>query len=367
MKHSPMFVFGTRPEIIKISGLAGMLGRAGSSYTLVNTGQHYSPSMSRAFLEQLDFPEISHSLGIGRADAASQVSLMLSRLRGLILKLRPSVILAEGDTNSVLAAALAANLTKTKFGHIEAGLRSFDRSMPEESNRIVADQLASHNFAPTRTAVKNLKDYSCSSGSIHLTGNTIVEVTRNNLRKAAAISPSLPVEKGSYYVLTLHRAENTDNRTRLSSILRAMANSETKIVFPVHPRTKAILKGSPSLRKLVSGKNVILSAPLPYLEFLSLCRDARLILSDSGGIQEEATIYKKPVIVLRQNTERPEILGTFGWLAGYETRKIQKLITKTEASYSKVMGKIKKAGTPFGDGRAGRRIIRVLEKDSLLA
>jgi UDP-N-acetylglucosamine 2-epimerase (non-hydrolysing) len=353
-------VFGTRPEIIKLAEIIKLLKKEKNVQTLlVFTGQHYDYNLFGIFMKELELPEPDINLGIGSGTQAYQVGTILMKLEEYFQKEKPDIVTALGDTNSVFGAALAAEKAHIPFAHIEAGIRSFDRSMPEEVNRVLTDQISSYCFAPTKTAVKNLHNSEAFKHRIFLTGNPIVEVVKNNLKKAekSQILGQLKLENEKFVVLTMHRAENVDSMEKLEKIANALKGIKWPIVFPMHPRTKARLADFGLKEKFDSIENLKIVDSLGYFDFLDLCANSRYILSDSGGIQEEASVYKKFVIVLRENTERPEITGKFAVLTGFHDRKISAEVEKIEKNYSALKKRLEKIKSPFGDGKASQRIV----------
>ncbi|MCX6802909.1 MAG: UDP-N-acetylglucosamine 2-epimerase (non-hydrolyzing) [Candidatus Diapherotrites archaeon] len=354
---------GTRPEIIKLYRLALALRKDKRAKTeIIHSGQHYSYLMNEKFIEELHLPEISKNLEVGSGSHASQVGTMLVKFESEFLEKGYDFVVAEGDTNSTLASCLAAEKIGIQFGHVEAGIRSFDREMPEEINRVLTDQVSSFLFAPTRTAVSNLKKSEAIKKGIFLTGNPIVEATRENLEKAkkSRILGKLGLEENAYCTLTLHREENTKSREKMKALLNAAGKIGRKIIYPIHPRSEKTLKEYGLWEKAQSIPNLELIEPLGYLDFLSLCKNSKYILTDSGGIQEEASIYNKPVIILRENTERPEILGKWGWLAGVNEKRILQRAKWVEKNHASIVAKAKKLQTPFGDGKASERIAKII-------
>lgn len=360
-----LIVYGTRPELIKLSEIIRLAElNPGIDSFYVHTGQHYSYSMNKRFLEELDFPKPDVNLEIGSGSQAYQVGVGLMKLEKLFLKEQPDVVIAEGDTNTVLSAALASTKIHIPFAHVEAGIRSFDRNMPEEVNRVLTDQISEYCFAPTKIAVKNLKKEGISNNKIYLTGNTIVEAVQRNLKLAekSSILDRLSLKSEKYIILTAHRAENVDNKGRISGILRALEQIKEPIIYPIHPRTLKRLKEFNLMEKVENIKNLRLIEPLGYFDFLKLCANSKLVITDSGGIQEECTIYKKPVLVIRDNTERPEILEKFGWLTGCDYKKIIKGYNHIIEDYQKLRQKLRNLNSPYGDGKASERIVSMLGK-----
>lgn len=302
-------VLGTRPEIVKMSPIVRELQRRHLDFDLVHTGQHYSYEMDRVFFRDLELPEPIVNLEVGSGTHGAQTGKMLAGLEKFFQESRPEMVLVQGDTNTVLAGALAAVKLGIPVGHVEAGLRSFDRGMPEEINRVMADHVSDLLFAPTEVSARNLRAEGLPEERIFVTGNTIVDAVRENLAIASAKGDALKgmgLRKGGYILTTLHRQENVDSRERLTNILISMerVGRETglEIVWPMHPRAKKNL----DTFGLNLPSNVRAVTPLGFLEFLQMEGGAALALTDSGGVQEESCILGVPCVTLRDNTERPE-------------------------------------------------------------
>lgn len=355
----PMVVASTRPELIKLSPVMRALDGEGLDYPFITTGQHYDRSLFQGFIEDLELKKPEYDIKVGSGSQAYQTSFAMVELEKIMEKERPSVVIVEGDTNSVLSASLAAVKLHIPVAHVEAGLRSFDRTMPEEINRILADHCSEVLFAPTEKAGLNLINEGIPPEKIFIVGNTIVDATVQNLEIAKEKSEIAERYPKDYLVLTLHRAENVDKRGRLKGIVEALRRIGEDIIFPVHPRTKKMLETSGLGEDL---DNITLVEPMGYLDFLLLMSRAKAILTDSGGIQEEAIILKVPCITLRTTTERPETIEAGGnILAGVETEGIlekAKLVLENQEVYRRM----RSAENPFGDGRTGERIVKILLK-----
>ncbi|MDP2218378.1 MAG: UDP-N-acetylglucosamine 2-epimerase (non-hydrolyzing) [Methanolobus sp.] len=302
-------ILGTRPEIIKMSPVIRECERCGLDFYILHTGQHYSFEMDRVFFEELKLPAPKYNLDVGSGMHGEQTGKMLSGIERILLEDTPDVVLVQGDTNTVLAGALAASKLHIKVGHIEAGLRSFDRTMPEETNRIVADHISDYLFAPTQNSKKYLLAEGIPEERIFVTGNTVVDAVYQNLEISKQIRKTLErfgLEERGYFLTTVHRAENTDKKERLAGILAGFeqiyAEFSLPILFPAHPRTVKMIREFGL--QVPEGTQVI--DPVGYLDFLQLEGSAKLILTDSGGLQEEACILGVPCVTLRDNTERPE-------------------------------------------------------------
>jgi UDP-N-acetylglucosamine 2-epimerase (non-hydrolysing) len=318
-------IVGARPNFIKLAPLSRQIRAAGITEQIIHTGQHYDYEMDRIFFEELGIPSPDHHLGVGSGPHGRQTGQMLSGIEKVLLAEPPDFALVFGDTNTTLAGALAAAKLHIPVAHVEAGLRSFDRRMPEEVNRIVTDHCSTLLFCPTRTAVNNLRKEGISQG-VHLTGDVMVDILEDCLAIAERSSRILTILKlscGGYLLSTLHRAENTDDPTRLASIVKALViiARDIPVVFPCHPRTEARLKDTGLMDRLRGTVTVI--PPVGYLDMLVLEKNARKILTDSGGVQKEACLLKVPCITLRDSTEWVETVKA-GWnvLVGADTEKI---------------------------------------------
>lgn len=355
-------ILGTRPEIIKMSPIIRACQNRGFEYFILHTGQHYDYEMDKHFFEDLELPSPKYNLGVGGHAYRKQVGLMVHRIMEVLKKEKPDAAIVQGDTISVLAGGLAANKLGIKLGHHEAGLRSHDLSMPEETNRIITDHISDYLFAPTKDALKNLKEEGLNQDKVFHTGNTVVDALFQNLEIANQknnVFRKLKLEDSNFIITTAHRAENVDIPERLKGIINGLGlvakESGFSIIYPIHPRTLNNIKRF----KLKVPQGIKLIKPAGYLDFLQLESKANLVITDSGGLQEEACILKIPCVTIRDNTERPEtIKAGVNILAGANSEKI--------LSYSKKMIKIrkKKWPTPFGDGKAGQRIMDILNKCS---
>lgn len=315
-------IVGARPQFIKCAAVSREL-RKDHIEILVHTGQHYDPEMSDVFFEELQIPKPDYNLGIGSGLHGKQTGLILAGIEDVLLKEKPDLVLVYGDTNSTLAGALAAAKLHIPVAHVEAGLRSFDRTMPEEINRIVADHVSDLLFCPTENAVSLLAKEGITRG-VHLVGDVMADVLAFNKAlagKNSRIIKNLGLERKRYCVATIHRPSNTDNPEALSSIIHAFGESGMPIVFPVHPRTLKYLGEYGLLGRMPV--NIRIIEPVGYLEMIQLMGNAEKILTDSGGIQKEAYMLGVPCITLRENTEWIETLHD-GWniLTGSDEHKI---------------------------------------------
>lgn len=350
-------VLGTRPEIIKLSPIIRACQERRIDFRIVHTGQHYSHSMDRVFFEELELPSADFNLEVGSGTHAIQTGKILAGVEDVLVNNRPYIVLVQGDTNTVLAAALASSKLHIKVGHVEAGLRSFDRSMPEEINRVLADCISDYLYAPTPAARMNLGREGITKG-VFETGNTVVDAVQQNLELARCKSKAmrtLSLSSNSFVLVTAHRQENVDIKERLEGIIEGVrsVSKETglRALFPVHPRTRKMLG-----QFAIDTSGIEIAEPVGYLDFLMLESNAALVLTDSGGVQEEACILKVPCVTLRENTERPETI-TVGAnvLAGTSSKKI-------DEQGLKMIDVPRRWRNPFGDGRAGERIVEHIEK-----
>ncbi len=351
-------ILGTRPEIIKMSPIIRECEERGTDYFILHTGQHYSYEMDRVFFEELELPQPRYNLDVGSGTHAEQTGKIMAGVEKVLMKEKPDVVLLQGDTNTVLAGALAATKLHIKVGHVEAGLRSYDRRMPEEINRVLTDHISDYLFAPTEKAKQNLLREGIDENKIFVTGNTIVDAVYQNLEIAERkvnVLRELGLKPKEYFLVTAHRQENVDVKERLKGILKGLElihkEFSMPVVFPIHPRTQRRIR---EFGLSLNGIEVI--NPLGFLEFLQLEANARLVLTDSGGVQEETCILGVPCVTLRDNTERLETLEVgSNVLVGIKPERILegvRTMFNRENSWE----------NPFGDGRAGERIIEVLER-----
>ena len=304
-------VFGTRPEMIKLAPLVRALG---DEATLIHTGQHYDVAMSQAFLDEFHLNSPHFLPPIGGRSRGAQIGAATIAIEEFLQRGGVEAIVVQGDTNSGLAGALAANATDRPLVHLEAGLRSYDRRMPEEHNRVVIDALSDLCCVPHASNVENLRREGIPDDRVVVTGSTLSESVEWMLRpqmERRTLVNALGLDPGGYILATVHRVENVDDPERLRTILSELASLDLPVVLPLHPRT-ASRADEFGLAGLLSDLRTI--EPLPYGDFLALAAECSLLVSDSGGVQEEATILKRPVVVIRESTERPELLGTFAYL-----------------------------------------------------
>jgi UDP-N-acetylglucosamine 2-epimerase (non-hydrolysing) len=352
-----LHVVGARPNFMK----AAPVMRALSAYedvsqVLVHTGQHYDVNMSEIFFRQLALPEADINLGVGSGSHAAQTAQIMMSLEPVVQEKNPDLLLVYGDVNSTVAAALVASKLLIPVGHVEAGLRSFDRTMPEEINRLLTDQLADLLFTPSLDGDENLIREGVQKSKIHLVGNVMIDTLKRLLPKLdGAISTKEFVEFDRYGLVTLHRPSNVDDTTMLAGLIETLKtiSRDLPVVFPVHPRTRCHLQSSGvdldrSRLKLID--------PLGYLEFLALQKHATVVITDSGGIQEETTILGVPCLTVRENTERP-ITVEFGTnvLVGQDMERLKQEVNQV------LKGRAKKGTVPpLWDGKAGQRIASII-------
>lgn len=346
-------IIGARPQFIKCAPLSRQL-RKKHEEIIVHTGQHYDQNMSDVFFKELNIPIPDYNLGIGSATHAEQTGRMLVDIEKLLLKEEPDIVLVYGDTNSTLAGSLAASKLQIPVAHVEAGLRSFDKSMPEEINRILTDNVSEIMFCPTETSVRNLKNEGITEG-VHKVGDVMVDALNYNIQIAkerSNIIEKLGLSEKDFIVATVHRASNTDTIENLSSIVNAFCSVNVNIVFPVHPRTEKYLRQYGLWRRLCQYVQVI--SPVGYLDMLKLMSESTKIITDSGGIQKEAYMLGIPCITMRENTEWVETVED-GWnlLVGTECNKIIEGINDFEGADM--------VGNVFGCGDTCEKIGKILQ------
>ncbi|MFC2020134.1 non-hydrolyzing UDP-N-acetylglucosamine 2-epimerase [Chloroflexota bacterium] len=349
-------ILGTRPEIIKMAPVVRELERRNNDFFILHTGQHYSYKLDGVFFKQLKLPKAKYNLEVGSGSHAEETAKMLIGTEEVLHEENPDIVLVEGDTNSVLAGALAASKLHIRVGHVEAGLRSYDKQMPEEINRVLTDHCSDYLFAPTDKAKAVLVGEGISEEIIFITGNTIVDAVNQNLgiaSKQNSILNHLHLSPKGYFLVTLHRQENVDSQVRFLSILRALDSIADEfhlpVIYPVHPRSQKRIKDFN-----LKPRNLVQIAPVDYLEFLQLENSARLILTDSGGVQEESCILRVPCVTVRDNTERPETLDVgSNIIAGTTTDRILECVRT-------MLNRETNWPNPFGDGNAGEKIVHII-------
>lgn len=347
-------ILGTRPEIIKMSPVIRECEKQNIDYFILHTGQHYSYNMDKVFFDQLNLPEAKYNLDTGSGIHGVQTARMLAGIEKVLIEEKPDAVLVEGDTNTVLAGALSACKLHIKVGHVEAGLRSYDRQMPEEINRILTDHCSDYLFAPTEKSSQILLSEGIAREKISVTGNTIVDAVYQNLKLSRIdILKNLGLQQKRYILVTAHRQENVDCTEKFKGILEGInlvsKELELPVIYPIHPRSMNMMKQF----GLNMNHSINFIEPLDYLGFLQLEANARLVLTDSGGVQEEACILNVPCVTLRDNTERPETIDVgSNILAGTEPEMIMKCAMS-------MLGRKNGWRNPFGDGKASDRIVKV--------
>jgi len=356
-----MVVVGTRPEIIKMAPVIRALQKSKIPLIFVHCGQHYDYNMSQQFIEELELPPPDYGYKVKAYSQGAQTARIITHMEQLLKKTSPTLVLVEGDTNGVLATALAAVKLGIPVGHVEAGLRSFDLRMPEEHNRRLTDHISTYLFAPTKNAEKHLKGESVW-GKIYVTGNTVIDAVIQHLLMAEKKSKILEAIHFEWFALaTAHRAENVDDLKVLKNFMEAFAEAPIPVVYPMHPRTKKRLQQSGFYAKIEKLENMQILPPLGYLDFLVLMKKCEMIVTDSGGIQEEATApcIRKPVLVIRLSTERPEaVKAGFAKVVGTQKQKILESIKKTLKRQNNLP-----ATSPYGDGNAAEKIVRIIREE----
>ncbi|MFB7910429.1 non-hydrolyzing UDP-N-acetylglucosamine 2-epimerase [Kitasatospora sp. NPDC056076] len=354
--NSVAVVLGTRPELVK---LAPLIHELGDATRLVHTGQHWDEAMSGRFLRDLDLPEPELLTGVGGRPRAGQIAQSLGQLDAAFAEDRPAAVVVQGDTNATLAGALAANAREIPLVHVEAGLRSYDRAMPEEHNRVMVDHVSDLLCAATEDNVANLRAESLDRGRIELTGNTVVEVVRRQLPDAAtraALLAAHGLRPDGYVLATVHRPENTDTAEALGAVLAELdriARAGTPVLFPMHPRTRAAVERF-ALDALL--ERLAVTEPVGYGDFLGLASHAALLVSDSGGVQEECTVLGRPLLVVRRSTERPEAVDAGFAALVRPGEELGELARGWLSDTPERLARLAATPSPYGDGRASARI-----------
>ena len=355
MKHC--ILLGTRPEIIKLSSLIRECALSNLDYFIIHTNQHYSDSMDAIFFKDLELPQPAYNLNIGSGSHGNQTGKMLTEIEKVLAIEKPNILYVQGDTNTVMAGAITAAKMNIKIAHIEAGLRSYDKAMPEEINRIIADHLSDYLFAPTKKAVDTLSDEGIPLSNIFNVGNTIVDAVKQSMTIAQKVDPFtiLGITENNYFLLTLHRPSNVDNEEVLKNIFQGLhkicQKYQIPVIFPIHPRTKKQM----AIFGLELPDGIIEIEPVGFLEMLRLQKSARLIFTDSGGIQEEACIMQKKCVTLRDNTERPETLDVGGNIL--IRRSSDDILRATNQMLNKKIS----WHNPFGDGNSAKKILDIIK------
>ncbi|MGA7181643.1 MAG: UDP-N-acetylglucosamine 2-epimerase (non-hydrolyzing) [Thiobacillaceae bacterium] len=348
-------VVGARPNFMKIAPVMAALAEAGLRAKLLHTGQHYDEAMNERFFQDLGIAAPDFHLEVGSASHAVQTAEVMKRFEPIVEAEAPRSILVVGDINSTIACALVGTKLGVQVIHVEAGLRSYDRAMPEEVNRVLTDQISDLLFTTERSALDNLRKEGIAESRVHFVGNVMIDTLRRNLDRAVAPTKTLAGHAGPYAILTLHRPSNVDDKAILEKLLRSVAeiNQRIPVVFPLHPRTLARID-SFSLGGLI--ENLKLMPPLGYLEMLGLMQGARFVMTDSGGIQEETTALGVPCLTLRENTERPVTIneGT-NTLIGTDMNRLRQAVDEI-FSFGGKAGRVPE----YWDGKAAVRIAEVI-------
>lgn len=362
-------ILGTRPEIIKMAPIIDEISKRGIEQIVIHTGQHYDKEMSDNFFRDLEIPAPDYNINVGSGTHGKQTGLMMNGIEEVLLDEKPDIVLVQGDTNAVLAGALVASKLHIAVGHVEAGLRSFDMTMPEEINRRVADVCSAMYFIPTEESAINLLAEGFSRKNLIITGNTVVDACFRHLEIAKKRGfeekslADLDIENmENILTLTMHRAENVDVRERVTNIIDALRQlSDMNIIFPIHPRTKNTLKNFGLFDELNGMEHVHIIKPVGYLDFLQLTSASTLILTDSGGLQEEAITLNVPALTLRYNTERPETVAAGGnILVGSDKEAILENANKI-LNDKEFADKMKNAPNPYGEGDSAKSVVDAIE------
>ena len=354
-------IVGARPNFMKIAPIQRQMNKNPNlEPLLIHTGQHYDEKMSKLFFEDLELPRPDRYLGVGSGTHAQQTAKIMIEFENIVAEEKPDLVLVVGDVNSTAACSMVAAKMGVKIAHVEAGLRSFDRSMPEEINRIVTDALSDFLFVTEKSGLENLRKEGVADHKVFFTGNVMIDSLVYFLEKAKSsdIVNKLNLNGTPYALVTLHRPSNVDIKENFEKLLQAFSviEREISIIFPIHPRSRKMLDNFGLMNRINAMENLILLDPIGYLDFMKLMHDAKLVLTDSGGIQEETTYLGIPCITMRENTERPVTLdvGT-NVLVGSDTDKV------IEEAQKVINGRVKKGQIPkLWDGKAAERIVEIL-------
>lgn len=361
-RKSIVFVVGTRPNFIKAAPILKQFEKLKRIRTvLIHTGQHFDYEMSQLFFRDLNIRKPDYNLDINGSTHAQLTARMLTELEKKFISINPAIVIAAGDVDSTLAASLAASKLCIPVAHVEAGLRSFDMMMPEEVNRIITDRLSDLLFIHSPEAKTNLTNEGVSAKNIYYVGNVMIDMLKSMLGRVRGDSSlkKYGLKKRNYALLTLHRPSNVDKKSVLENLLLTIRtiSKMVPVIFPVHPRTKAKISGF-KLDHIVAGTNIIITAPLGYMENLSILKDAKFVLTDSGGLQEETTYLHIPCLTLRENTERPvtEEIGS-NTIVGINRKKILSAVQSImDRTYKK--GKVPR----YWDGNSAQRIYEIIKR-----
>ena len=362
-------VLGTRPEIIKMAPIIDEIVNRDIDLCLIHTGQHYDKEMSDNFFRDLEIPSPDYNIHVGSGSHGKQTGLMMKGIEEVLVDEKPDIVLVQGDTNAILAGALVASKLHIAVGHVEAGLRSFDMTMPEEINRRACDITSTMYFIPTKESAINLLAEGFSRKNLFITGNTVVDACFRHLeiaRKRGFEEKSLADldinNMDNILTLTMHRAENVDDKARVTSIIEALKElNQMNIIFPIHPRTKNTLQNFGLFDELNDLDHVHIIKPLGYLDFLQLTAKSSLILTDSGGLQEEAITLDVPALTLRYNTERPETVAAGGnILVGSDKEMILENANKI-LNDKEFADKMRNAPNPYGQGNSAEKTVDAIQ------
>ncbi len=362
-----MVITGTRPEIIKVSMLIRFLQKSNDfSLIFVHSGQHYDDFLFKNFILDLELPLPDYNLEIRSGSHNIHLSEIISKLEPIITKEKPDIALVEGDTNTVLGTAIACAKLNIGVGHVEAGLRSFDKLMPEEINRIITGNCAILNFAPTERAAINLLFENVDRNTIFIVGNTIVDACLYNVKVAvekSSILKKINFDQTKYNVLvTLHRPSNVDDKESLKKFAEFLVDEKTvNFIFPIHPRTEKNLRNFSLYDEIKTSEHIKLIEPLGYIDFLCLLKNSNCVITDSGGVQEEATVLNIPCVTVRNNTERPETIEAgCNILVGNDYILLKKVLKKVKNDKTYLHFSLDKH--PFGDGHSSERILNIIKE-----
>jgi UDP-N-acetylglucosamine 2-epimerase (non-hydrolysing) len=358
-----MSIVGARPNFMKIAPIVAQLRAAGDGIdsVLVHTGQHYDEKLSQVFFDELSIPHPDVNLNVGSGSHAQQTAAIIAAFEPVLLEIRPDILVVVGDVNSTLACALVATKLGVRVAHVEAGLRSFDRTMPEEINRLLTDQISDLLFTSEPGAEDNLLREGIERAKIHFVGNVMIDTLLAHRERARALNvpERFGVTRRAYGLLTLHRPSNVDDETTFERLMGAIEtiSRDVPFIFPVHPRTRPMIQRSAIASRMVASGALRPIDPLGYLDFLGLMESSRVLLTDSGGVQEETTILGVPCLTLRENTERPVTIthGT-NQLVGTDPEKIRGAWQRVQTASSE------RRVPPLWDGRTAERIVEVLRK-----
>ena len=362
-------VLGTRPEIIKMAPIIDEIIKRKIDLTILHTGQHYDEEMSDNFFRDLEIPAPDYNIHVGSGSHAKQTALMMEGIEGVLMDEKPDIVLVQGDTNAVLAGSLVASKLHIAIGHVESGLRSFDMTMPEEVNRRVCDVTSTMYFIPTEQSAINLLAEGYSRTNLFITGNTVVDACFRHLEIAKKRGfdeeslASVDIDNmDNILTLTRHRAENVDIKSRVINIIDAIKElNDMNVIFPIHPRTKKTLQDFGLFDELNNLKHVHIIKPLGYLDFLQLTSKSTLILTDSGGLQEEAITLNVPALTLRYNTERPETVTAGGNILVGSDKDVILENAKKILNDKEFAEKMKNAPNPYGQGNSAKLTVDAIQ------